>query len=95
LLSAQVEVQDVADELERIDSGISYDAERINTVNERLSAGYKLLKKHGVNSTQQLLEIQEELQRKLDAIFNISQSIEKTGKLVAKLFEEATVIAIK
>ena len=95
LLSAQVEIQDAADELERIDSGISYDAERINIVNDRLSAGYKLLKKHGVNSTQQLLEIKEALQQKLDAVFNISQSIEKTEMLSAKFFEEATLVANK
>ena len=95
LLSAQVEIKDIADELRRIDDGIAYDAERIEKVNERLSAGYKLLKKHGVTTTQQLLEIQETLQQKLDAIFNISQSIEKTEKLSAGLFEEAMAVAKK
>ena len=54
-----------------------------------------MLKKHGVTTTQQLLDIQEELQQKLDAILNISHSIEKTGKLAVKLFNEATVIADK
>jgi DNA repair protein RecN (Recombination protein N) len=95
LISAQLEIQDVADELESIDDKIIYDAERINTVNERLSAGYKLLKKHGVTTTQQLLEIQETLQQKLDAVFNITNSIEKTEKESKKLFDEATVIATK
>lgn len=93
LLSAQLEIMDVADELENIDNGISYDAERINAVNERLSAGYKLLKKHAVTNTQQLLEIQESLQVKLDAIFNITHSIEKTEKLYSKLHHEASGIA--
>jgi DNA repair protein RecN (Recombination protein N) len=93
--SAQVEIQDIADELERIDEGIAYDAERINTVNERLSAGYKLQKKHGVVSTAQLLDIQETLQQKLDAVFNISNTIEKLEKEAARLLNEANSISKK
>ena len=93
LLSAQVEIQDVADELERINNGIVYDAERINEVNDRLSAGYKLLKKHGVTTTQQLLDIQENLQVKLDAVFNISLAIKEKEKETNKLFNEATDLA--
>ncbi len=95
LVSAQIEIQDVANELERIDDGIHYDAERINTVNERISAGYKLQKKHGVTATAQLLEIQEALQQKLDAVFNITSNIEKLEKESATLFTEATNIATK
>ena len=79
----------------QIDDKIIYDAERINTVNERLSAGYKLLKKHGVTTTQQLLEIQETLQQKLDAVFNITNAIEKAEKESKKLFEEGILIAAK
>jgi DNA repair protein RecN (Recombination protein N) len=95
LISAQLEIQDVADELERIDDEIVYDAERINAVNERVSAGYKLLKKHGVTNTVQLLEIQETLQQKLDAVFNITNATEKAEKESKKLFVEATVLATK
>ena len=95
LISAQLEIQDVADELERIDDEIVYDAERINAVNERVSSGYKLLKKHGVTNTAQLLEIQETLQQKLDAVFNITNAIEKAEKESKKLFDEATVLATK
>jgi DNA repair protein RecN (Recombination protein N) len=95
LVSAQIEIQDVANELERIDDTIQYDAERINTVNERISAGYKLQKKHGVTATTQLLEIQENLQQKLDAVFNITTNIEKLEKETAKLFTESSNIATK
>lgn len=95
LSGAQVEIQDVADELEKINDRIVYDAERINEVNDRLSAGYKLLKKHSVTTTQQLLEIQENLQVKLDAIFNISLAIKEKEKQTEKFFEEATAVAKK
>ncbi|MEQ1553886.1 MAG: DNA repair protein RecN [Ferruginibacter sp.] len=93
LQSAQVEIQDIANELETIDDNIIYDAERINTVNDRISAGYTLQKKHGVVNTAQLLEIQETLQQKLDAVFNITATIEKLEKENTVLFEEANKIA--
>lgn len=95
LSSAQLEIQDVADELEKIDDAIVYDAERINIVNERLSAGYKLLKKHTVTTTKELLDIQETLQQKLDAVFNITNAIEKAEKESNVLLEGATAIAVK
>ncbi|MEX0636401.1 MAG: AAA family ATPase, partial [Ferruginibacter sp.] len=75
--STVIELQDIADELERIDENISYHPQRIQEANDRLSAGYKLLKKHAVNSTAELLAIQIELQQKLLAVFNISTTIEQ------------------
>ncbi len=95
LISAQLEIQDIADELEKIDEGILYDSEKINIVNERLSAGYKLLKKHGVGTTTQLLQIQKSLQEKLDAVFNITAAIEKAEKECNKYFEEASKLSGK
>ncbi len=93
LIAAQIEVQDVGDELERINDGINYDAKRIVTVNERLSLGYKLQKKHGVTTTEELLKKQEILQQKIDSVFNISQSIDKLEQEATKYFENATAIA--
>jgi DNA repair protein RecN (Recombination protein N) len=95
LLAAQIEIKDVADELEKIDDDIAYNAERIDIVNERLSKGYSLQKKHGVNSTAQLLTIQETLQQKLDEVLNIDQAIEKSQKEVTIYFEQALSIAKK
>ena len=95
LIAAQIEIQDVADELESIDDKIAYDAEQIEKVNERLSLGYKLQKKHSVNSTNELLEIQETLQQKLDAVFNIVHAIEKLEKEATLQFETATAFAKK
>lgn len=93
--SSLIELQDIADELETIDGSIRHDAERIQTVNDRLSAGYKLLKKHGVAETAQLLAIQEELQQKLDAVVNISAEIGRLEKQVNDEYAAAETIAKK
>ena len=52
LQSAQIELQDIADEVDRISNHINYDPEKIEQLNERLSMGYKLMKKHGVQDYQ-------------------------------------------
>ncbi|WP_315820685.1 AAA family ATPase [Paraflavitalea speifideaquila] len=44
LLSAQIELQDIADEVERINDHVQYDPQRIEQLNDRMAAGYKLLK---------------------------------------------------
>jgi len=75
--SALIEIQDIADELERIEGNVKYDGERIAVINDRISAGYKLLKKHGLTTTEQLLQLMQDLQNKLDGYADISSSIVK------------------
>ena len=75
LLGAQAELQDIGDELERIDNAVQYSPERIQVVNDKIMLGYKLLKKHNVNTTTELLSIQDTLQQKLHDILNISEAI--------------------
>lgn len=93
--SAVIELQDVADELERIDENISYDPQKIQQANERLSAGYKLFKKHGVNSTLELLSIQDALQQKLLAVLNISTTIDQAQIALNELLQNCMKLAQK
>ena len=87
MLSAQAEIQDIADELESIDEGVQYSPERIQLVNERIALGYKLLKKHSVNATNELLMIKAGLQEKLNDILNISETIAQKEKQVQELLQ--------
>lgn len=93
LMSAVIEVQDIADELDSADQSLQLDAERMQQISDRLSAGYKLLKKHGVNDTAGLLSIQESLQQKLDSVLNISGRIETLDKEQQKLYAACLKIA--
>jgi len=93
LLSSQVELQDIADELERINDTVQYSAERIQIVNDKMAVGYKLFKKHGVNTTNELLAIKDSLEEKLTAIFNITETIAKKEKEVAQLLQQAEKLA--
>lgn len=61
LQSIHIELKDINNELENIQNEISIDEERISWIQERLNGAYKLLKKHQVHNTNQLLQIQEQL----------------------------------
>ena len=95
LTSVQIELQDVAGDVDRISSTINFDLEKIEQLNERLSLGYKLQKKHGVNSTADLLALHKELEEKLQAVLNIDNAIQQKEKEANSLFTKATEIAKK
>ena len=75
LQSTQIELQDIAGEVESINDHIHYDPQRIEEINGKISAGYRLLKKHGVKTTNELIAIKNELEQKLQAVLNIAERI--------------------
>ena len=97
LQSIYIELQDVADEADRVNNHVSADPEKIERINDRLSLGYRLLKKHGVKSTNELLEIKRQLNEKLQAVLNIDEAINNAEKEFAQLIrnseEQATIIS--
>ncbi len=93
LQSTQIELQDIADEIGRINDRVQYDPEKIEALNERLSMGYRLMKKHGVQSTSELLVIQKQLEEKLQAVLNIDELIGAKEKQAGQLQEQALKIA--
>jgi DNA repair protein RecN (Recombination protein N) len=89
LSAAQIELQDIADEVDRLNDKVYYDASKINTINERLALGYRLLKKHGVYSTSELLAIKANLETQLQKINNLSESIAQKEIQVKNHFVDA------
>jgi len=89
LHSSAIEIQDIAEELERVNDKIHFDAERIQWVNDRMDLGYKLLKKHQVNTTAELILIQQELEKKLLAVQDRSALLQKLEQDWNKQLEEA------
>ncbi len=82
MYSAQLELQDIAEEVDSINEQVQFDEQRIEQINERLSLGYKLLKKHGVQTTNQLIDIRNEISSKLEAVLNIDDTILQKQKEV-------------
>jgi DNA repair protein RecN (Recombination protein N) len=93
LESAQIELADIASELERLNDHIQFDPQRIERINERLSIGYKLSKKHGVKTTAALLDIKKELSNKLQSVLNIDEEIVELEKKEMAFFRELKTLA--
>ncbi|HMI60885.1 MAG TPA: DNA repair protein RecN [Puia sp.] len=86
--SVQIELQDIAGDVERINDGVGYDPRRIEEINERLSTGYKLLKKHSVHTTAELLTILRKLEVKLKDSLQVDESIAAGEKEVNRMLQE-------
>jgi DNA repair protein RecN (Recombination protein N) len=82
--AAQIELVDIAAELTNWQDKIDFDENKINTIQERLSLGYHLQKKHKVQTTAALLELQSQLEKELEEVLNIEETIEKLSKEVAQ-----------
>jgi DNA repair protein RecN (Recombination protein N) len=74
------ELEDIGSELESIAEDTEFNPERIAEIQTRLDTIYKLQKKHGVGTVEQLIEIQNNLQTQLDAFGDLSEEIEKLEK---------------
>ena len=74
------ELEDIGSELEAISEDTEFNPERIADIQTRLDTIYKLQKKHGVGTVEQLIEIQKNLQIQLNAFGDLSEEIEKLEK---------------
>ncbi|PZR27124.1 MAG: DNA repair protein RecN [Citrobacter freundii] len=95
LQSVQIELQDIADELDQVSGQVNYDPVKIEQLNDRLSLGYRLQKKHGVGDTNGLIAIMKTLGEKLQAVLHIDEEIAQKEKETTRLFEEAGKLAKK
>lgn len=93
LQSAHIELQDINGEIEHINDHIQFDPARIEQLNNRIAVGYKLLKKHGVQTTADLLFIKKNLDEKLQAVVNMDDAIAVKEKEIEKLVTKAEVLA--
>jgi len=91
--SVQIELRDIASEVESLNDKLNFDAERIQWVSDRLAQGYKLLKKHGVQTTAELLAIRNTIQQQLDKVLHLDTDIAALEKQAASQLKEVTQLA--
>jgi DNA repair protein RecN (Recombination protein N) len=77
LHSSQIELKDISGEINHINETIQIDAQRLELVKERLDHAYRLLKKHSVQTTAELLSIQSSIQQRLNQVAGRQEEISK------------------
>jgi DNA repair protein RecN (Recombination protein N) len=86
--SVQIELQDIAGEVDHINERVGYDPRRIEEINERLSVGYKLLKKHGLRTTGELISLQQKLELGLRDSLQLGETITAWEREAGRLCQE-------
>lgn len=84
--SALIELDDILSEVDRIDGDLQFSPERQQMVQERLDLIYRLEQKHGVESVAELIQIRDELGKKLERIVDMEDEIRTAMEQVDKSF---------
>ena len=92
LKAAQIELADVANELSSWQDKIDFDDKKLVLIQDRLSEGYSLQKKHKVQSTNELISIQQQLELDLTAVLSLDEEINQLTKQVQA--DEKQVVAL-
>lgn len=95
LRSAGIELEDIAAELYQENEKIVHDQQKLEALQEKLSPVYKMLKKHGVQTTAELLGIKSSLQEKLDQSLNIQEETQRMKLKQEAVFEACQILAEK
>lgn len=75
LESCYIELKDICQELNSLSDSVDFNPSTLQTINNRLNLIYELEHKHHVQSTQELIELQEEYEDKLSKINSYESTI--------------------
>ncbi len=78
--SAQVELKDIAYDLDRVGDDAQFDESKLQELQERYDLLNRLMMKHHVKEFEALIELRDALEAKVNAFENIDQEIEQTEK---------------
>ena len=84
LHAVDLELRDLSQEIDRAADRFRSDPEKLNAWQERLSLGFRLLKKHGCQRTADLLELQAQFQTKLRGVQSLESRIRDLEAQCAK-----------
>ena len=92
LESMLIEIRDITGELEHLDRQVEHDPKAIEELSSRLDTIYRLQKKHGVNSVQQLIDIREQLSQASEQLLHLDDTLKGLEKQIASA--ETTLMAL-
>lgn len=96
LNSAKIELKDICSDLNNLQDD-SHDVSSLEMLQERFDTIQRLMMKHHINDYSQLLQLREEIRRKVDEFSNIDEIVadkeNEVNKLENILFEKASVLS--
>jgi len=95
LQSAYIDIKDVSNEIASEEGNVNVDDKRLEDINSRLSEIYNLLKKHRVDTEDELIAIKDDLSQKLLIALNQDEVLEKLEKERETQLTKVTAITAK
>ncbi len=95
LLSALAELKDIAGELETLENKVNLDPALMQQLQERVDIGYKLLKKHALQNTNELIALQNQLAEELKSSLDLDDKITALEKEQQQLYNDVLAVAKK
>ena len=95
ITSVWAELKDISGELENEEGKVALDPKIMDELQQKVDTGYKLLKKHAVKTTNELLAIQQQLEEDLKATLDVNEAIERLSKEEATIYKELVAEAEK
>ena len=86
--SSLIELQDISNEIESEDSKVETDDEKVIFLRDRLNAIFRLQQKHAVKTVEELIEIRNELELKINKVVNLEEELSVLQKSKEKLLIE-------
>ena len=88
LQSAYIEIKDIISDISYLQENIQSDPKRLDIINDRLNLIYSLEQKHHVNSVEELLQLQQNLEGKLKNIESADNQIDELQQKTESLYSE-------
>lgn len=88
--SVYIELKELSGDVENAEGEVIFDQKKLDEVNSKLDKLSRLLKKHSVNTDEELLNIKKDIEEKLTQFSSLEIQIEKAQKQIAQLKKECS-----
>jgi DNA repair protein RecN (Recombination protein N) len=95
LQSSFIELQDIIDEANYLAEKIEHNPARIETINDRLNLIYSLQQKHSVSTIEELIELRDSFDAKINKVVGYDDKIKQLENSVNKQLQQLDTIAEK
>lgn len=95
LLSLNIEIKDIASEMDALLVEGNFDDQSLQSINDRLNTIYSLQQKHSVNTVGQLISLRDEFSSKLNGISNLEREIKELDDSLLQEMQELKKLALK
>ncbi len=91
--SVTIELKELSGDIDNCEEDVVYNNNRLEEVNTQLDKLNRLMKKHGVNSEEELMTIKDGIEAKLQQFSSLELSIEKTNKEIVAAEKQCKTLA--